>query len=265
MHRITSRTLLTVPLLLASGIASAADEVASDYWVRIMPVAWFATLDGENQYAVNGSGDNLQMDDVDLANSELVFGLEASAKLPILVCLHAGMFAFGTEGSFTTAGVDYGGQTMTGQVDATTDLMDVYLEADLRPLDLDLVGVSIGVAYHFLQTEVSLNDGTNSAALDEDLQFPVIALRGHVNLPMLTSLGAEAKIHWMDISYQDNHVSYLDATLQITWRPWEYLGFIGGYRHVVIDVGLHDPPGFNADADLDITLSGPFLGLIGKF
>lgn len=260
------RRLLTVPLLLiGGGFASAADEVATDYWVRVMPAAWFATLDGENRYAVNGSGDNLEMDDIDLANSELVFGLEAGVKLPVLVCLHAGMFSFGTEGSFTTGGVDFGGENIDGQVDAKTDLMDVYLEADVRPLDLDLVGFSIGVAYHFMRTEVSLDDGTDSASLDEDIQFPVIALRGHANLPMMPSLGAEAKIHWMDISYQDNHVSYLDLTLQVTWRPWEYLGFIGGYRHVVIDIGLDDPPGFNASADIDMTLSGPFVGLIGKF
>ena len=197
--------------------------------------------------------------------AEAGFGLEVSAKLPILFSVHAGGFVVGTDGSFTTGGVDFGGETFTGNVDSSLDFTDLYIEADLQLLDLDLVGCAIGVGYHLMNTEVSLSDGTNSAALDEDVQFPVIALRAHANLPILASLGAEAKIHWMELSYDDTGVSYLDATIQIVWRPWEMLGFIGGYRHVIADLSFDDPAGVNADADVDLTLSGPFLGLTAQF
>ena len=260
------RKLLTVPLLLMGGVASAADNVASDYWVRVMPAAWFVGFDGDAKYSANNvPGDNLALDDVDLANQEAGFGLEVSAKLPILFSFHAGGFVVGTDGSFNTAGVTFGGETLTGSVKSTIDLSDLYIEADLQILDLDLVGFAIGVGYHLMNTEVSLADGTNSAALDEDLQFPVVTLRAHANLPMLTSLGAEAKVHWIDLSLDDTGVSYIDATIQITWRPWELVGFIGGYRYVAADLSFDSPAGVNADADLDLTLSGPFLGLTAQF
>jgi len=260
------RSLLTVPLLLIGGVASAADNVASDYWVRVMPAAWFVGFDGDAQYTANGTaGDNLSLDDVDLANQEAGFGLEVSAKLPILFSFHAGGYVVGTDGSFTAANVDFGGQTFNSTVDSSIDLTDFYLEADLQLLDLDLVGFAIGVGYHLMNTEVSLSGGGNSATLDEDVQFPVVALRAHANLPMLTSLGAEAKVHWMELSMNDTGVSYLDATIQITWRPWEMVGFIGGYRHVAVDLSFDSPAGINAGADLDLTLSGPFLGLTAQF
>lgn len=260
------RKLLTVPLLLMGGVASAADNVASDYWVRVMPAAWFVGFDGDAKYTENGvAGDSLSLDDVDLANQEAGFGLEISAKLPILFSFHAGGFVVGTDGAFTTAGVNFGGEILTGNVTSTIDLSDLYIEADLQILDLDLVGFAIGVGYHLMNAELSLSDGTNSAALDEDLQFPVVTLRAHANLPMLTSLGAEAKVHWIDLSLDDTGVSYIDATIQITWRPWELLGFIGGYRYVAADLSFDNPAGVNADADLDLTLSGPFLGMTAQF
>jgi hypothetical protein len=260
------RTLLTIPLLCLGGVASAADDVASDYWVRVMPAAWFVAFDGDAQYSEGVTpGDELSLDDVGLANSETGFGLEVSAKLPILFSFHAGGYVVGTDGSFSTPGVDFGGATFNGNVNSTIDLSDLYIEADLQILDLDLVGFAIGVGYHLMNTEVSLSDGTDSAALDEDLQFPVVSLRAHANLPMLTSLGAEAKVHWIELSLNDTGVSYIDATIQITWRPWDMLGFIGGYRHVAADLSFDNPAGVNADADLDLTLSGPFLGLTAQF
>ena len=260
------RSILTIPLLFLGGVASAADDVASDYWVRVMPAAWFVGFDGDAKYTEGGTtGDKLSLDDVDLANQEAGFGLEVSAKLPILFSFHAGGYVVGTEGSFTATGESFGGATFTGSVDSTLKVSDLYAEADLQLLDLDLVGFAIGVGYHFMNTEVKLSGGGNAAALDEDLQFPVVSLRAHGNLPMLTSLGAEAKIHWMELSLNDTGVSYLDATLQITYRPWEMIGFIGGYRYVAADLNFDDPAGNNADADLDLTLSGPFLGVTAQF
>lgn len=259
------RLFSTIPLLCLGGAVTAADDVASDYWVRVMPAAWFVAFDGDARYEAGGSGDNLSLDDAGLANSEVGFGLEVSAKLPILFSFHAGGFQVGTDGSFTAVAVDFGGDTFNGDTSTSLDVADLYGEADLQLLDLDLVGFAIGIGYHFMNTEMELSGGGNTATLDEDVQFPVLALRAHANLPMLTSLGAEAKVHWMELSLDDTSVSYLDATLQITWRPWEYLGFIGGYRYVAADLGFDAPAGTDAEADVDITLGGPFLGLTAQF
>jgi hypothetical protein len=261
----------TLLLLGASAFTqlSAADSAATDYWVRVMPAAWFASFKGETAYTANGAnGATQDLSTLDLANQETGFGLEVSAKLPFLVCLHAGGYMVGTDGSFTSAGpLSYGGQTFLNGTAMTSsiDISDLYVEADLRPIDLDVAGFAIGVGYHSMNTKVSLSGGGNEGKLDEDLQFPVLALRGHANLPFLQSLGAEAKIHWMDISYSGTRVAYLDTTAQITWRPWDHLGFIGGYRYVGADIRFKEPTGTNASADVDVTLSGPFLGLIAKF
>ncbi len=260
------RLLLSIPLICLGSAASAADDVASDYWVRVMPAAWFVAFDGDARYTADGTvGDNLTLDDVDLANTETGFGLEVSAKLPILFSFHAGGFGVGTEGSFTAATIDFGGETFNGTVDSTLDITDLYGEADLQLLDLDLVGFAIGIGYHLMNTEMKLSSVGTTATLDEDVQFPVVALRAHANLPVLTSLGAEFKLHWIDLSLDDTGVSYIDATIQITYRPWEYLGFIGGYRHIAAELEFDAPTGTNADADVDVTLSGPFLGLTAQF
>ncbi len=265
------RTLPAAVLLLSASAftqLSAADSAATDYWVRVMPAAWFASFKGETAYTTNGANSATQdLSTLDLANQETGFGLEVSAKLPFLVCLHAGGYMMGTDGSFTSAGLSYGGQTFVNGTAMTSsiDVSDLYVEADLRPIDLDVAGFAIGVGYHSMNAKVSLSGGGAEGKLDEDLQFPVLALRGHVNLPILQSLGAEAKIHWMDISYSGTRVAYLDATAQITWRPWDHLGFIGGYRYVGADIRFKEPTGTNASADVDVTLSGPFLGLIAKF
>jgi hypothetical protein len=261
------RSLLPMPILLLAGAtAQAADDVTSGYWVRVMPSAWFAAFDGDASYTAGGlTGDRLSLDQLDLANQEVGIGVEVGAKLPILFSFHAGGFGVGTDGSFSAANVDFGGETFNGTVDTSIDLSDLYIEADLRLLDLDIAGVAIGLGYHAMSTSVSLSGGGTSAKLDEDLQFPVVALRAHANVPVLLSLGAEAKIHWMEIGYLDNDVSYLDATLQVTWRPWSLIGFIAGYRHIVAEIGFDEPAGTNASAEVEATLSGPFLGLTAQF
>jgi hypothetical protein len=243
----------------------AADEAATDYWVRAMPAAWMATFDGSSSYSTAGSqGDTKQLNDLGLAGDEVGFGLEAGAKLPILVSLHVGGFQQETSGSFATNSFAFAGQNFTS---GTSDLSltDGYIEADFRPLDLDIIGVAVGLGYHVLSTEMTISGGGNSVGFNEDIQFPVVALRGHVNVPFLLSLGAEAKIHWMEGSYGGHKISFVDAALQITYMPWNMVGFMAGARYLNSNAEFRDPSGTNSRAELDLTLIGPFVGLIGKF
>jgi hypothetical protein len=260
------RSLMPFPLLFAVYASNAADDVASDYWVRVMPSAWFVGFDGEAKYTADGlAGDNLTLSNADLANHEAGFALEVSAKLPVLFAFHAGAFSTGTDGAFTASSFQFGGESFTGSINSSLDVSDLYGEVDLQILDLDVVGFAIGVGYHFVNTDMTFSHGGITAKLDENVQFPVIAARGHANLPILTSLGVEAKIHWIDLSLNDTAVSYLDATVQIVYRPWEYVGFIGGYRYLATDLSFDAPAGLNADADVDLTLTGPFVGLTAQF
>ncbi len=261
------RSLSIATFCTALGITSiyAADEAASDYWVRGMPAAWLVNFDGKTNYSTNnvGSGDS-QLSDLGLANQELGFGLEAGAKLPILVSVHIGGFIQETDGAFAGKNFNYGGQNFTSG-SSSARISDLYIEADLRPLDLDLVGCAIGIAYHAMNNEVTVSGGGNSVSLSEDFHFPAIAVRAHANLPALISLGAELKVHWMEISYLDNKISYLDASAQITYMPWELVGFMGGYRLLSSNINFKSPTGVNASAKLDLSLGGPFLGVIAKF
>jgi hypothetical protein len=243
----------------------AADEAATDYWVRAMPLAWMATFDGSSSYSAAGNqGDTKQLNDLGLAGDEIGFGLEAGAKLPILVSLHVGGFQQETSGSFTTSSFAFAGQNFTSGT-SELSLTDGYIEADFRPLDLDIAGVAIGLGYHVMSTEMTVSGGGNSVGFNEDIQFPVVALRGHVNVPFLLSLGAEAKIHWMEGSYGGHKISFVDAALQITYMPWNLFGVMAGVRYLNSDVEFRDPLGSNSEAVLDLTLMGPFVGVIGKF
>jgi hypothetical protein len=265
LRSLSSFTLCTLCATVSMTAAYAADEAATDYWVRVMPSVWLADFDGSTNYHVNGAGSGDQpLSDLGLANQEVGFGLEAGFKLPLLVSLHAGGFSQETEGSFNTASFNYGGLTFTNGT-SKAEISDLYLEADLRLLDLDIAGLAFGVGYHSMNNTVTLSGSGQSASLDEDFQFPVLALRAHANVPMLLSLGAEAKIHWMEISYLDNKISYLDAALQITWMPCNLFGFMGGYRYLDSSATFKSATGVNASAKFDLSLGGPFIGMIGKF
>ncbi len=255
-----------VMLLAAAATRLGAADAPSDYWVRVMPSAWFSNLSGETNYSAGGTpGDHLSLESLDLANQQAGFGLEISAKLPILFSFHAGGFVVGTDGSFSTPAIRFGGQTISGAVNSSLDLRDVFAEADLQILDLDVFGFAIGVGYHDLNAKVELSSSGSSAKLDEDLSFPVVALRAHTNIPVLASLGAEAKVHWMEISVDHNSVAYVDASLQVTWMPWRMLGFMGGYRYVSTNLHFDQPAGSNSEAKVDVSLAGPFLGLTAQF
>ena len=53
-----SRSLVSMTLcsLVSMGTTYAADEAASDYWVRVMPAAWMVNFDGSTNYNINGAG-----------------------------------------------------------------------------------------------------------------------------------------------------------------------------------------------------------------
>lgn len=194
--------------------------------------------------------------------------IEAAAKVPFLFGVHAGVASFSTDGGTTLgANLTFADQTFTAGTSIAADisLRDLWAEVCIRPLSLDIAGVSVGLAVHQLTTELTITGGGQSARFSEAPLIPVIAVRGHVNLPFVHGLGVELKIHTLSIPLPDLHPSYLDADLHVTYRPWELLGFTAGYRYVRWNVGMDDPSGSGSSADLSLTLSGPYLGLIAKF
>ena len=249
----------------------AADEAVTDYWVRVMPSAWFASLGGDASWSKNGvPGSHFTVDDLGLNDRKTTFAIEASAQIPFLFGFHAGYADFSTDSStLLTQNLTFGNHTYTAgtTVDSTTSLRDLYGEICIRPINFDTVGFSIGVAVHAATGDITIKDPALAIerSFNETAYIPVLALRGHVTLPFLTGLGVEAKLHYMELSLSDQHARYADADLHFSYRPIDYLGVLVGYRYMLADVHFTDPSGSGSAADLRLSLTGPYAGLIAKF
>jgi hypothetical protein len=271
-RRLISRTA-TLGCLLMGGTMPlmAADEAATDYWVRVMPSAWFASLGGDAAWSKDGvQGSRFTMGDLGLDNRETTFAIEASAQVPFLFGFHAGYADFSTDGSATLSqDVTFGNHTYNAgtTVDSTSSLRDFYGEICVRPINFDTVGFSIGLAVHATTGEVTIKDAGAGfeRSFDETAYIPALALRAHVTLPFLTGLGLEGKLHYLELAYSDQHARYADADVRVSYRPIDYLGVLVGYRYMLIDVHFTDPSGSGSAADLRLALTGPYAGLIAKF
>ncbi len=256
-------------LLTLADEARSADGASTDYWVRVMPALWAAQLDGDFSYQRGGSsGSRFTTDQLGIDGAKNIFAIEAGAQIPFLFGFHAGYFDFSTEGTRPlTQTQTFGNQTYaaTTQVKTTVGLRDLYGEICIRPLNLDLVGFSVGVAGHSIDGRMELADLTtgNSDSIEKTVFIPAVAVRGHVS--PLKCLTLEARVHWIEIATGGNHVRFADADVQLAYRPIEWVGVLAGYRYNLYDLHLKDPTGTNSSADLNLSLSGPYVGLIAKF
>jgi hypothetical protein len=256
-------------LLVGSATLGAADG-AADYWVRGMPSLWVASLDGNCTYRQGATpGTRFEAKDLGVANRENVIALEAGAQIPFLFGFHAGYSDYKTDGTTTlTQNLQFGAQLFTAGTAVKTDLdlKDLYGEICVRPLpEIPVVnfGFSLGLAAHLTDNHVGLAGGGLATTLDKKITIPVLAVRAHVN--PLSLLGFEARLHLMDVTLSDNHLQYIDAALQTSYRPITWVGIIAGYRYNVFHVRFKDPMGSDSSADASFTKTGPFVGVIAKF
>jgi hypothetical protein len=268
--RLSSRLALPTLLLIAGGARlAAADGAGTDYWVRVMPELWVAKLGGDFSFQRGGgSPTKLDADQLGIDGNHNTFAIEAGAQVPFLFGFHAGYSAFKTDGSATlTQNVTYGSQTFTAAstVETHAKLNDLWGEICVRPLNLDLVGFSVGVAGHSLGAEMTLRD-TGSGQQDsfkKTVFIPAGALRAHVT-PVL-GVTIEARLHYIELGLGGDHARYVSAALQASYRPITWVGILAGYRYDLFDIHLKDPSGSNSSADTNLSLSGPYAGLIAKF
>lgn len=255
-------------------VLSAADEVATDYWVRVMPSLWFAELGGDFTYQDGGSsGSKLQTDELGLGSRENAFSIEAGAQIPFLFGFHAGLSDFGTSATTTlTRTVTFGNQTYAAsdRVETSVDLRDWYGEICVRPVNFDVAGFSVGIAVHALHGDLKLTDQSagTSQELSKTVPVPALSLRAHLAplwLLGIKSLTLEGRVHYFDLSISGDRLKYADAEIQASYRPIDFLGINGGYRYTLIDLHLDHPTGSSSSADIDLHLQGPYLGLIAKF
>lgn len=264
MHSFSNRTSRSLAcLVLGAGVTAVAADGASTYTARIIGGAWFAQLGGDLSYDGElQEGSTFGADDFDLDEASASPMVELGLNLPILFDLHAGYAGYGADGSetFTTPKL-FNDQVIAGEATAEVDVEDVYGEVMWRFLNLELGGAGVGLAVHYIDAQMSIDSQSGSERFDE--RFPMPALSGRAFLNPWGGLSAEMKLHLMSIEVDDVDAQYVDFHVLVGYRPIEWVGVELGYRFIKydFDISFDDEEHLN----LDLSLSGPFLGAVLQF
>jgi len=252
-------------LLVLAPIAGAAEGVATEYWGRVIGGVWFASASGDFVADADGvEGDTFEAEDFELDDYEAALMLEASVSLPLFVDLHAGIFSYSVDGEEELlAPRDFDGESFSGTVTTDLQFTDIYGEAAWRPIDFDLVGGSIGLAVHYIDGELQLEeDGSvQSETVAESFPFPAASGRGYAN--PIDEVSIEARLHLMSLDVADVDATFIDFLATVAYRPVDWFGVVGGYRYVQYDLDVEFDD--DASATIDLTLSGPFLGVMAVY
>ena len=250
---------------------SAVENVGSRYRLRLMPSVWAAQPRGRVGW-IDGNTESLALEEMEsLKNMDLddvayAPALDIGISLPFLFDIHAGVFLYGADSDFRlNEALDWGSARFDAGDDVSADVefMSIYAEAAARVVDFPVGAVSVGLALHGMISDVTLErDSANRGNLNEFAFVPALSARAFINPPLLWQWTIEAKLQWMQIDIFDVKANMLDAGAQITWRPIENLGVMAGYRIVDYDLD-HKLSG--SRAQVDITLSGPYLGAVIQF
>jgi hypothetical protein len=257
-------------LLSLSLQAAALDDSATDYWVRVMPEAWFPKLTGNVAYRGSSGSDPtvLGTNDLGLGSRKLSPTIEAGVRFPFLFSIDAGYSSYSNSSDTTfSQSASFGDHTYAANttVDTSMYLRDYWGEFGIRPLNLSTFGFGIGIAGHLVRGDLELKDeqsGTDDA-LAKTIIIPALSLRAHVT--PVSHLTIEARVHIFDAGIAGQHVDYTDAVLQVSYRPIAFIGILGGYRYTRYDLHLHAHDQNNEEALFDLRLQGPFAGLIAQF
>ena len=113
-------------------------------------------------------------------------------------------------------------------------LHDYWGEIGVRPLNLDRIGVGIGIAAHVVHGGVDIDDPALGVSdrLHKTVVIPALALRAHVR--PIGSLTLEARVHAVDAGLDHQHFEYVDASGQADYRPFPILGIFAGYGRYML-------------------------------
>lgn len=266
-----SLVVILVVMMLPVASLSAVENVGSRYRLRIMPSVWAAQprgrvgwIDGDSSSLAREEMESLK--NMDLDDVAYAPALDIGISLPFLFDIHAGVFLYGADSDFSLSdSLDWGKASFDAGDDLKADVefMSIYVEAAARLVDFPVGAVSVGLALHGMISDVTLErDSDNRGSLSEFAFVPALSARAFINPPLLWQWTLEAKLQWMQIDIFDVKANMLDASAQVTWRPIENLGIMAGYRIVDYDLD-HKLSG--SRAQVDITLSGPYLGAVIQF
>lgn len=157
------------------------------------------------------------------------------------------------------------GTTITAGTAVATDFdLGIYSFLgvfDLVPTDKVDVGLGLGVTVLDLDMEIADTMSTNSIATDESLPLPVLA--GQVAVQLTKRIGVGGTISGIAVDIDGDDVAYVDADMygRLTLFREGKRGrgsLVLGYRWIDLDIEYDDDTDV---VDLDMTFSGPYLGL----
>ncbi len=253
----------TLALLLSAGaFLGAADERANDFLLRLSAAGWGAALGGSLGFTEDGrTPDTADMATLGLDGTQPGYMVDVNFHMPIIFLpdVHVGMWRTGAEGAGNLSEeLAIGDVVFTDgeRVESTLTLTDLWAELSWRPIDLNIAGFAVGVALHAVDVHFEARSSSSTETFDETLPIPVLVLRGHVN--PLKNLGFEAILH--GVSYDG--YTFADLRAQALWRPLDNLGVMAGWRHVAMQAEIDDG---DDQAEIDLTLSGPYVGALLQF
>lgn len=163
----------------------------------------------------------------------------------------------------TTVELSQGGNTIPigTNVDSDLDLTqgNAIITFDLFPGDTVELGIGLGVEAAKLETEIAATGLGVAISTDESVPIPVVAARVGVDVG---PLAFEALLAGVKINYSGDELTFFDLDARATWRAWEHVHVLLGYKRWDVDLEYEDG---GDNAKLDMVADGPYVGVTIAF
>ena len=245
-------------------VLTATPVFAQDEIIGVRVREWFERMHGSIQSTeppVNGDVINLS-DDLGLGEQELAHEIQAYLHIPVVGRIYAGWWWAHASGEETlTRDLSFAGNTFTVGTDVKTrfDLNVYYLSYEFAlpviPLG-DLFSLEIGIEAGVRGIEGKGKIEATGMTAEDSGMIPLPVLGGHVTATVASWVRAEAEVVGLTVSYSNNRITYLEASMEVvaTPLPWIFAGV--GYKFASIDLSRS---GTSKDFDLQLGLKGFYL------
>jgi hypothetical protein len=144
------------------------------------------------------------------------------------------------------------------------NMLDLVYEWLVIDLENVLAGFSLGPALQVKYVSGDLDvdpvvPGAPFVRENFEAPVPLVGLALHVGL--LKDL-LEARGRAAGMGFRGN--SIVDAYAELSFNPLPFIELVGGYRHLELDLDANDFVGGDGNLKLDLTQTGPYLGLALK-
>ncbi|MEW6074258.1 MAG: hypothetical protein AB1726_16900 [Planctomycetota bacterium] len=226
----------------------------------------YGTFDVDGSFGISSTGvvATNDLSDIGIAEDDGVLGgrIDFDFGSPHLTVATQSS-SHGGRGTLTAA-IDHDGVTLDVGDDVETDLdldlHDAALTFDLVPGDAVELGIGLGVTVFGIDMAVRDLATGDQIETDQTLPIPVLAARLGAEWGRFD---AEALVTGFDLSYQGDSASFYDVDV---FGRYRLLGgrdhlrgsVVLGYRLMTFDIEYDDD---ESDAELDLDLGGPYVGL----